>query len=160
MIRILLIFCFVLSSLIYFNTVELEEKTKQIKRLESDVYFLNKVTEANEKRVEKLKNQLDSLTSKQLTITAYSPEKSQTDSTPFTTACMTKVKNGIVAVSQDLFNAGWSCGKKIFIKGIGIKTIQDVMHKRKKDQIDIFYFKTSEAKEFGVQKNIVVNLVY
>ncbi|MCG8530240.1 MAG: 3D domain-containing protein [Desulfovibrionales bacterium] len=82
-------------------------------------------------------------------VTAYSPRVQETDSTPFITASNTKVRPGIVAVSRDLFDKGWVFGKKIYIKSLGVFTIEDLMAKRKNNQVDIFMPKTARALAFG-----------
>lgn len=87
-----------------------------------------------------------------LTVTAYSPTVGQTDSTPFTTASNCRVRDGIVAVSRDLFSKGWRFGRRVYVKGMGVYTIEDLMHRRKENQVDIFMFDTQEALEFGRRK--------
>lgn len=84
-----------------------------------------------------------------LTVTAYSSEVNQTDDTPFVTATNKRVRPGIVAVSRDLFRKGWVFGRKVYIKGHGIFTIDDLMHPRKKNQIDIYMGNTGDAVQFG-----------
>lgn len=92
------------------------------------------------------------------TLTAYSPEQGQTDEDPFVTASMERVQEGRVAVSRDLFYNGWVFGRRIYIEGKGIFIINDLMHARKTNQIDVFHFSTTKAKEFGVQHARVVLL--
>lgn len=82
-------------------------------------------------------------------VTAYSPNEQETDDTPFHTASNRKVRNGIVAVSRDLFNQGWVFGRKIYINSLGIYTIDDLMADSKKNQIDIFMFDSQQAISFG-----------
>ena len=65
--------------------------------------------------------------------TAYNAVEGQTDSDPHITSCMVKPTVGSVAVSQDLFFKGYTCGKKVLLKGYGIFTIKDTMHYRKKN---------------------------
>lgn len=84
-------------------------------------------------------------------VTAYSPRLEETDSTPHTTAANTRVRPGIIAVSRDLFNKGWIFGRKVYIKSLGIFTIEDLMAKRKTNQIDIFMGDTTDAINFGKQ---------
>lgn len=84
-----------------------------------------------------------------VTVTAYSPRHSETDTTPFITASNKRVRHGIVAVSRDLFDQGWVFGRKVYIKSLGIFTIDDLMAERKRNQIDIFMFDTNQAVSFG-----------
>lgn len=96
--------------------------------------------------------------SRKVIVTAYSPRREETDSTPFTTASNRRVRNGIVAVSRDLFNAGWVFGKKVYIKNYGIFVIDDLMAARKRNQIDIFMDDPRAALEFG-RKRLSAHLI-
>ncbi|MFV0420651.1 3D domain-containing protein [Oleidesulfovibrio sp.] len=84
-----------------------------------------------------------------VTVTAYSPRESETDSSPYYTASNRPVRAGILAVSRDLFDSGWVFGRKVYIKSLGIFTIDDLMAGSKQNQVDIFMFDTSQALEFG-----------
>ncbi len=94
---------------------------------------------------------LDLKRTRKLTVTAYSPRVGETDDSPFHTASNKRVRQGIVAVSRDLFDAGWVFGKKVYIKNHGLFTIDDLMAARKRNQIDIFMFDTGAATAFGRQ---------
>ena len=84
-----------------------------------------------------------------LTVTAYSPRNEETDDSPYTTASNRRVRQGIIAVSRDLFDCGWVFGKKVYIKSLGVFTIDDLMADTKRNQVDIFMFDTKAATEFG-----------
>lgn len=92
---------------------------------------------------------LDLKRSRQVTVTAYSPRVQETDSTPYRTASNRPVRQGIVAVSRDLFDMGWVFGRKVYLKGLGLFTIDDLMASDKRNQIDIFMDDTAEALDFG-----------
>ena len=83
-------------------------------------------------------------------ITAYSSTESQTDSTPFTTAAGTTVRDGIVA------NNLLSFGTKIRIPelyGDKIFVIEDRMHSKKGYyHVDIWFPSYWEAKNFGAKR--------
>lgn len=89
---------------------------------------------------------------KQLVVTAYTADISETDASPFITASNTRVREGIVAVSQDLFAKGWVFGKKVYIVDEGVFTIEDLLHKRKRNQLDIFMNNKRKALHFGRKK--------
>jgi len=125
----------------------------ELEKARIEIKFLRNQTSNLERELENYKSVKD------LTITAYSPTKNQTDSDPFITACMERVRAGGVAVSQDLFYKGWTCGKRVFIRGKGIFRINDVMNRRKKNQIDVFYFNTKQALRNGIKKAKVALLV-
>jgi len=86
------------------------------------------------------------------TVTAYSPTKSQCDDTPWVTASGTRPKVGTVAVSRDLFYSGWVFGSKIYIEGLGIYRINDLMHPRWENRIDVFLESERLARRFGRRK--------
>ncbi len=87
-----------------------------------------------------------------LLVTAYSAEEGQTDSSPFITASNSRVRHGIVAVSQDLFRKGWVFGRKVYIVGHGVYTIEDLLAQRKVNQLDIFMTNKDNAIQFGRKK--------
>ena len=92
---------------------------------------------------------LDLKRSRQVTVTAYSPRLRETDSPPRITASNRPVRQGIVAVSRDLFDAGWVFGRKVYLAGLGLFSIDDLMAPEKRNQIDIFMYDTDAALVFG-----------
>lgn len=84
-----------------------------------------------------------------VTITAYSSRAQETDDTPFITASGKRVRDGIVAANwlpigtevriPELF------GDKVFI-------VEDRMHRRNAEKLDIWFSSTTEALKFGVKK--------
>lgn len=91
-----------------------------------------------------------------LTVTAYSPRACETDSDPLQTAWNKPVREGIVAVSRDLFQKGWSFGKKVYVEDHGVFTIGDLMGSSKKQSMDIFMVDTGKAIVFGKKKLAVL----
>lgn len=100
----------------------------------------------------------DSVDKRTLTVTAYSPRPIETDGNPLQTASSKRVREGIVAVSRDLFQRGWSFGKKVYVEDHGVFIIDDLMSSSKKQCIDIFMFNTDKALEFGKKRLAVVLL--
>ena len=90
-----------------------------------------------------------------VTITAYSSTPDQTDSTPFITAYNTFVRDGIVAANFLKF------GTKIKIPryfGDKIFTVEDRMHQRFSNRVDIWFPTRQEANNFGVKTTELVVL--
>jgi 3D (Asp-Asp-Asp) domain-containing protein len=90
------------------------------------------------------------------TITGYSSSYDETDDTPWLTAAGTIARNGIAA-SNFL-----PLGTKIRIpKLFGQKTfvIEDRLHSRFYDRIDIWFPTKWEAKHFGIHSNILIESV-
>lgn len=79
-----------------------------------------------------------------VTMTAYTKKKGEI------TASGEKVRAGAVAVSRDLFDQGFVFGKKVYIHGLGLYEITDLMHDRHTNKIDLFVGTEKEAKTFGV----------
>jgi 3D (Asp-Asp-Asp) domain-containing protein len=80
-------------------------------------------------------------------ITAYSSSPDETDDTPFITAAGTRVRDGIVATNALPF------GTKIKIPELfGEKTftVEDRMHRRMKNVVDIWMSSKTKALRFGV----------
>ena len=92
----------------------------------------------------------------EVTATAYTSSKNETDSTPNITAWGDKLKPGMkcIAVSRDLVNMGLGHGKKVRIEGFeGEYTVLDKMNKRWKLKIDIYMGKDKKkALQWGKQK--------
>ena len=155
---ILLIILSVVLTVDTFIIIDLDEtriiETKKRIRLQKEV----RVLEANQKRILKKIGPIE------VTVTAYSPRKSETDSSPFTTAFQTNVCDHCVAVSRDLFlEHGWVQGKRIYIYQLGVfKIIQDLMPQARADgtlqtkHIDVFFFSTKAAKKFGTKKALAI----
>lgn len=94
-------------------------------------------------------NEFSSRRSVAVVITGYSSTEDQTDDTPFTTAWNTETKHGVVA-------ANWlPLGTKIRIPelfGNQVFTVEDRMHPRNADKLDIWFQSREEALRFGVKK--------
>jgi 3D (Asp-Asp-Asp) domain-containing protein len=81
-------------------------------------------------------------------VTAYSSTPEQTDDTPFITASGKYVRDGIVATNL------LPLGTKIKIPGIygdRVFVVEDRMHPRKSQHVDIWFPTYTEAKTFGVK---------
>lgn len=83
---------------------------------------------------------------KKVWITAYSSTPDQTDDTPFTTASGSHVRDGIIATNMLPFGTKVQIpalfGDKVFI-------VEDRMHRRKIDMVDIWFPTRTEALRFG-----------
>jgi len=96
------------------------------------------------------------INSRNVRTTAYNALESQTDSTPTICAWGDKIHEGVVAISRDLEKLGLIRNKKIYIEKKGNKIVKDRMHRRKRNQIDIFMESKKKAEKFGRQTlNIV-----
>jgi 3D (Asp-Asp-Asp) domain-containing protein len=94
-----------------------------------------------------------------ITMTAYSPEVNQTDSTPYTTAFMTQVESWTVALSWDLLQRGFTPGRCIHAYGYGVYKINDGMASYWGERADVFYFDTERARRFGTKRNVKIILL-
>jgi len=85
---------------------------------------------------------------KNVTITAYSSRPEETDSTPFIAASGKRVHDGMVA-------ANWlPMGTKVRIPalfGDKIFVVEDRMHARNAEKLDIWFASTDAARNFGVK---------
>jgi 3D (Asp-Asp-Asp) domain-containing protein len=84
-------------------------------------------------------------------VSAYTASKEECDADPQVAASMQPPKPGTVAVSRDLFDMGWTFGKKVYLKGMGPYIINDVMNHRHQMRVDVFMDHKRAAKEFGVR---------
>jgi len=95
----------------------------------------------------------------EVTATAYTSHKSQTDKTPFLAAWNNVLEPGMksIAVSRDLLKMGLTNGSKVTISGLpGEYVVLDKMNKRWEKKIDIYMGKDiQKAKEWGKQQVII-----
>ena len=131
----------------------------QIHELKTEVAYLEEhITYLEKERMRSLK----------VKITFYAPELKgiNSDKNPNKTATMQKpVPGWTCAISRDLVNAGW-LGRKIYIKGLGIRYAADIMGKAAngkpiQKQIDICVGKKdvkTQAKKFGLTHEIATIL--
>lgn len=85
-------------------------------------------------------------------VTAYSSSPEETDSTPFVTAMNTQVRDGIVAANF------LPMGTKIRIPAIfGERefVVEDRMHRRKTDFVDVWMPTKEEAQHFGITRTVI-----
>ena len=77
-------------------------------------------------------------TAKHVTVTTYQSKPEQTDSTPHLNALNEPVGPGQCAVSRDLLKDGWTFGRRVYLQGLGVYKISDVMNKRFSARVDIW----------------------
>lgn len=85
-------------------------------------------------------------------VTGYSSRIEETDETPFITASGTTVRPGVIAANWLPF------GTKVRIPdvfGNRVFVVEDRMHRRNSDKMDIWFPTTEEALRFGVQSTRV-----
>lgn len=88
-------------------------------------------------------------------VTAYSSTPEETDDTPFTTAMNSEVRDGIVAANFLPF------GTKLRIPehfGDKVFTVEDRMHRRKTNFVDIWMPTKEDAKQFGISYTEIIIL--
>jgi 3D (Asp-Asp-Asp) domain-containing protein len=93
----------------------------------------------------RLKELLASKYQKDVTITAYTASARECDADPDHNAIMETPEPGTVAVSRDLYEAGWTFGKRVYVPGHGVLRIADLMNKRYQSRIDIFMGRIEDA---------------
>lgn len=112
-----------------------------------------------------------------LRATGYNSLESQTDSTPFVTATGARTRFGVVAVSRDLLGDAFPYGSLVRIRDLGnyytgrgvgkfqpmldeqgLFIVEDTMHARKTNQVDVWFPEYGTAVSWGVRK-IEVELV-
>lgn len=91
------------------------------------------------------------------TLTAYSAEIAQTDSTPHHTATGRLVYSGSIAASQDLFRKSVMPGDIAYVVYTRqYYIVEDCMNRRYKKCFDIFMHQKSDALAFGRQRSDVI----
>ena len=93
-----------------------------------------------------------------MTITAYRSIPRQTDASPWITSIGERVHPHGVAVSRDLLvqNGGTlNYGDLVYVEGFGFKVVNDCMHKRHKQAIDIWVATYKEEKAIRFKRGSV-----
>lgn len=111
----------------------------------------SEVAAVEEVRTVEIREQDEPTVKKVMTIwvTAYSSTPEETDDTPFITASNTRVRSGIVATNLLPFGTRVQIpeafGEKVFV-------VEDRMHSRKTNHMDIWMSTKDAAKKFGIMK--------
>ncbi|MEM7738278.1 MAG: hypothetical protein AAF267_21080 [Deinococcota bacterium] len=103
--------------------------------------------------------------------TGYNSLAAQTDSTPFITATGATTGVGIIAVSRDLLAEDIPYGSLVRLKDLGnyyngrglgkhqdflddqdLFIVEDTLHQRKENQIDVWFPRLSQARDWGVRQ--------
>lgn len=117
---------------------------------------IQKIHNIHKQEIQKYKDELSGYKNFVLTITAYTVDKNECDPTPDKTAINTKPIPGYtVAVSRDL---SYMLGREIWIEGLGVWHVNDVMNKRHESRIDIVVKNKEVAKAWGKRERRVVLL--
>lgn len=90
-----------------------------------------------------------------LPITSYNNVPEQTDSTPNYTATSRMVKEGMVAVSQDLWKKKVHPGDILYIRKLNkYYIVDDTMHSKWKNRIDVFVY--DKKQNFSLTSDVYV----
>lgn len=163
---ITILILFTVVSLFFLNIIaKKNQEINQITQSMVDYNFIisNQIeTISNQiKTILKLKTQLSQIQISQtqiVKISFYHPQSRgiNSDSDHTKTATMTKpIVGRTVAISDELFNAGW-LGSKIYINGFGIFRAEDRMSKDiSGKQIDVCVASRKRAMRLGIKHNII-----
>lgn len=149
----------ILSLAIAINFVWYIHYTESNKRYQYQLNKMNEQTLEQKRVIEYQEFLIDKYKEKNIlnvTVTAYTPRACETDSTPQFTAIMSKSCPGYTAaVSRDLINY---LGRKIYIEGVGVFKLEDVMNRRYRQRIDLMFGSVEAARKFGKKQLKVVVL--
>lgn len=137
------------------NLVVEREKTK---KLQEEIQTLTYTLQQKQNKIKELKEWNRILDLRSVKVSAYTPTVEECDDTPFINAAGKHVREGTVAVSPDLKEQGWTFGKRVYIKNVGIFVIEDVMNPRWKNKLDVFMFDRDRAIQFGLKNTKAVLL--
>ena len=105
----------------------------------------------------------DSLVLRPIVVTGYTSSVRETDSTPFITASMTRVRPGCLALSRDLLRtftpeAPFDFGDWVVIPGVGIFIVEDTMNARWRNRADIWFNRRRDAVHWGRRQALIARL--
>lgn len=110
-----------------------------------------------------------------LTATAYTSAVRETDSTPYLTATGARTRVGVIAVSPDMLRSlpygsrvrledmgenGRGAGRFNYLFRDRVFIVEDTMHPRKRERLDVWLPERSTAIRFGVRTVRVTVLQY
>ena len=98
----------------------------------------------------------DSIELTEVAVSAYPSTRDQTDDTPWQTADGSNVMVGQIAVSRDLINKGVKFGSVVYLEGLGVFRVTDVMAPRWKNKVDIWCADRTACKVFGNRNHITM----
>jgi len=91
-----------------------------------------------------------------LWVTSYRSVQEQTDASPHFTSIGHHVSQEGVAVSPDLMASGTACyGDALIVEGEGVRVVNDVMHPRLQQSVDLWVDSYKEEKRIGKSKKKV-----
>lgn len=142
-----------LSSIL--SVVRLNAIAKRTLRMEADIGNLEEsITKQNHEAAF-----LQRASGHLVTATAYNATAAQCGSSDGITATGTRVKQGrTIAVSRDLLKKYSLKGKRVLIPGLGVRIVEDVMHKKMRNSIDVYFKDKAAAKQFGSRDVILIPL--
>lgn len=105
----------------------------------------------------------DSLILRPIVATGYTSSVRETDSTPFITASMTRVRPGCLALSRDLLRtftpgAPFDFGDWAVIPGVGIFIVEDTMNARWHNRADIWFNSRRQAVRWGRRQVLIARV--
>ena len=98
-----------------------------------------------------------------VTVTGYSSCSTETDASPGVTAANTRVRHGVIALSQDLLReftpgAPFAFHDRVEIPGLGQFMVEDTMHPRWTRRADIWFPSKGMALQWGRRSRDVYRL--
>ena len=131
---------------------DINEELSALKEIVGEIEFLKE-------RIKEIEDEMLLEDVKSVNVTAYTLNKEECGEDFTITASMIRAKPGMVAVSRDLFDDGWTFGKRIYISGIGIFTVADLIKSTHKNKIDVLMFNKKAAKKFGIRKGVTAAII-
>ena len=136
-----------LSSLYVWNNQpdhsqeQIKELQLRIVKTEDHLWYIHKLLDSYRLNMEYI-----------VDLSAYTARREECDDDPTNTAIMERpVSNWTVAVSHDLKHL---LGKRVYIKGFGVRRVNDLMNGRFTRKIDILVPTVKRAREIGIQTNV------
>lgn len=160
--RLICIVTMLLSIIIIgFLYNEIINQSKVISYYQKNYFIYKTKYENSSEKYNKLKREYEKFVRKyffvEVTVTAYTTAKNETNDDPGNTSLMNSPVSGwTCAVSRDL---KYLLGKVIYIEGVGVRLVNDLMNKRYTRMIDVLVSNKKVARTFGKKKNIKIVLI-
>ncbi|MFA5248864.1 MAG: hypothetical protein WC415_06675 [Patescibacteria group bacterium] len=132
------------------SILALADSARVICRQQAEIAMCRDLISAHESYIAMLESRLADRHFRDVIVTAYTARVEECDADPDNTAMMARpVPGRTVAVSRDLFAEGWTFGRSVYIAGFGVFVIEDLMHERHREAIDILVGSVRDARRIG-----------
>lgn len=142
----------ILMILLIANWGQHQSKNYKLDQLEKELVAVKQMSEEIKSLAFGPKADISKIKAITVKVTSYNPLPSQGWGNGKITASGSLAAPGMLAVSRDLMKRyNLKFGQRVMLKNYGAFTVKDLMHPRKRNQVDIISFIPGWSKSFGTK---------